>query len=216
MSNKNLDEDTPKIDFPIQKKGLKHKLKKTKQRFIQLLKVFNTLFGLALISTVFLFPYPTPIEAMNPVQNNPGTGMDNKVVYIQEESYNKVFDNFDSEIEEGFCLFGKVNKSSIKIEKVLYAETVILQTPQRINNMCVDEIKEELPRMYMDYSYKFIGKVHTHPVSDKAKPSIRDIHSFGKLSLFTEITGVASNDSINFYTHDSLGMGVPVKHLDHS
>lgn len=203
------------VNLPIENKGIKAKLKKAKKKFTQALRIFNILFGILLLSSVLIFPYPSPRHIVQPLNQGNNTTLDSKTVYISVEDYRTVFKHYKPHMEEGFCMFGTINDTSIKVKKVLYAQTVISQTSTSITNMCMDEIKSQLPRMYTNYGYKFLGRIHTHPVSGEPHPSLRDIHSFGKISLFTELMAVGNNNTINFYTHDTLGHGVPVKTLQH-
>jgi hypothetical protein len=203
-------EELTEIDFPVKEKTGKVKafINRTEPYF----RKFNLAVMLALFSTVFLFPYPDPFHALNPSQHVTDTGLESKTVMLPRNQHQIIFDNFNESREEGFCLFGKTNSTHIKIMDVVHNEDPVSQGPNHITNLCTKQVAEKLPRFYLDYGYKLIGNIHTHPISNEAKLSKRDIHSMGKMSLFQRVWGVANNTTVNFYTNNQLGMGIPVQY----
>jgi len=204
-------EEQPKIELPIQKSRrvkAKQVLKKSRPYFT----AFNIALTLTIFSTVFLFPYPNPFQVDTTIEDYTTEKDSKKTVLIQPQHRDVIFDNYDSDLEEGYCLFGEVNSTHIKIEKVIHNENPLDQGPNYIMNTCFKQIRNELPGMYLDYDYKLLGSIHTHPQSGVPEPSMRDIHSLGMKRLFVRVLGVANNNTVNFYSHKSLGMGLPVKY----
>lgn len=202
--------DTPEIDFPISRdNGLAKKVYSKSKPFF---RTFNAVMGLVILSSVFLFAYPDPFQVTNPPQNTMTQGLDKKTVMLPRNQHQIIFDNFENFTEQGYCLYGEINQTHIKIKQLIHNNNPVSSGSQHVMNLCRHSMIKQLPKMYLDYSYKFLGTVHTHPISDNPVMSSADKFAFGQRSIFINVMGVASNETVNFYTEDSLNNGVAVKY----
>lgn len=213
MTDREISDEAPEINFQ-EKSKWKNRFEKAKKRFVQFLKAFNTVFGLLLISTVMIFPYPNPVTQLGSFDSQPYSS-DTRTILVERSEGAEVFKNFDEKLEEGFCTFGTYNKTHIVIKEIDHVENPFVQTRVSISNMCIDEIKKRLPHLYTSLSYSFLGNIHTHP-GGEAKPSMRDFHTMGKMFLFGEAWGVATENELNFYGEDSLAAPMTLKYYNDS
>lgn len=163
------------------------------------IKYLNRGLSIFILSTVFIFPYPVPKTSF--FQTGVGSTQ-SKTVVIQREDYRMVMNQYTSKVEKGFCVFGSINSTHIKIKEVLYNEDPIYQSKGKIVHYCLSEIGSQLPEMYLNPSYKLIGNIHTHP--DKPRLSRNDILYMGMLVYVQRIWGVTAGEELNFYTFKNL------------
>lgn len=124
-------------------------------------------------------------------------------VEIANEDMVMLDDRYNESVEKGFCLFGSVRNGSVVVREIDYVESPLDSGEGFVSFSCKDEISSRLDKMALNGSYKFLGRVHTHPDSSD-RLSFADMHSFGRWSGFSVVHGVFDGEQLNFWSHDDL------------
>ena len=126
---------------------------------------------------------------------------DTRTVIIDREDQRAFARHYDQLVEEGWCLYGSVNETHIRIEDVVHARA-ISQDSDHIEFTCVPETMGQL---LARENGRLIGVAHSHPSKKRSRLSRVDTMTWGRTSPVVEVMGIyTERDGVEFFTVRSL------------
>lgn len=103
--------------------------------------------------------------------------------------------------EEGWCLYGSVNETHVRVDDVVHAEPIARST-DRIEFTCAGETADQL---LAGRNPRLIGTVHSHPSKTESRPSRVDTMTWGRTSPVVEVMGIYTEEGgVEFFTVRSM------------
>lgn len=125
---------------------------------------------------------------------------DDRTVVLSAAEHRDFARHYSDDHEVGWCLYGSVNTSHIRITDVVPARAD--EREDRIHFTCVDET---VTKLIESDDPTLLGAVHSHPSMDRSYLSSVDIAMFGRASPVIEVMGVYTEpDGVEFFTEESL------------
>lgn len=139
-------------------------------------------------------------------------------VAVQGEDLQQIPAHYETDLEQGYCLFGEIEDDTAVVREVVHTKYPIPWTHSgsRIDFTCLPEIAGRLPELAAS-DYSFIGAVHTHPSSTTGgttEMSAADETWFKATSIFQRVHGIANENRVSFYTVDDTEG--PIKTLEYT
>lgn len=176
-----------------------------KQRRRKLWKKLNrAVSAVMLVSFAILFTRVTPIH-MGMLEN--GSSYD---VVISEEQVDIFDQHYTTELENGFCLYGEVERQQVVVDEVVYVDEPEKQSRGAISFTCIPETLDRLPKLLRQGDFGFLGIVHTHP-SGSPRLSRSDAAMLGASWYFVRVSGVYNGEQIEFYTFEDPRYPMPLQ-----
>jgi len=126
---------------------------------------------------------------------------DDRVVIIDRSELREFERGYSSTKEEGWCLYGSINQTAIRITDVVHAEALSKQSAE-IAFTCVPETATQL---VAGRNPVLIGAVHSHPSRDRSRLSRTDTMTWGRTTPVIKVMGVYTEvDGVAFFTVKSL------------
>lgn len=141
-----------------------------------------------------------------------GHADDDRIVSIEQEHLDYLEEDYDPNLENGYCVFGYKTDSEFIVEEIEQA-TIHKQTKHSVNFDCIDRIWERKEDLLLDKEYKLIGDIHTHPPRSSNSLSYVDTGGTTISNLITyELRGVYHiDDGLGVYTSESLQQPLPLE-----
>ncbi len=126
---------------------------------------------------------------------------DERVVVVDDEDVQEFPRHYRSDREEGWCLYGSVNETHVRIDEVVHADA-ISQSAERIEFTCA---RETAGQLVSAKNPRLIGTVHSHPSKNRSRLSRVDTMTWGRTSPVVEVMGIyAESDGVQFFTSRSI------------
>lgn len=130
-----------------------------------------------------------------------GYDEDDRTVVVDRSEVREFARHYDDEREEGWCLYGSVNDSHVRIDDVVHA-TPLSQADDHIEFTCV---RETAGQVTGGDNPRLVGTVHSHPSKDRSRISRVDAMTWGRTSPVVEVMGIYTEaDGVEFYTVRSM------------
>lgn len=171
-----------------------------RRRFWNILTV-----ALLVLMLVFLGVY---VDRVTPIRVDGGLAEAPTTVSFTRGQIQWLQENYNEEVENGFCLFGQVDGSKFIVEDVEFVDNPWSQSKDSMSFSCIPQITVRSNDLVSDEAYRFLGILHTHP--NTASPSLVDLNTFNKVDEAVELFGVYNGEELNVY--DRPG-GPPIKKL---
>lgn len=161
--------------------------------------------GVLLVFLVFLGVY---VDRVTPIRVDGGLDEAPTTVSISQSHLDWLQENYNEDLENGFCLFGQVDGNKVMVEDVEFVDNPWSQSKYSMRFNCVPQLAVRSGDLVQDYDYKFVGAIHTHPVT----PSLSrvDQEMFRKAQGLIKVFGVFNGDSLRMYDRPE---GPPIKVL---
>lgn len=131
---------------------------------------------------------------------------DDRTVVIDESDVRTFEETYHPEREEGWCLYGAVNDTHVRVDDVVHADPVV-QEKDHVQFTCVGETTGQALR---GRNANLIGVAHSHPSKDRSYLSRADTMTWARTSPVVEVMGVyTEGDGIEFFTVRSLHRPLP-------
>lgn len=160
-----------------------------RRRFWNILTV-----ALLVLMLVFLGVY---VDRVTPIRVDGGLAEAPTTVSFTRGQIQWLQENYNEEVENGFCLLGQVDGSKFIVEDVEFVDNPWSHSKYSMRFNCVPQILVRSSQLVMDGDYRFLGIVHTHP--NTASPSSVDLETFGKVDEVVELFGVYNGKDLNVY-----------------
>ena len=181
-------------------KRLEIKRRDHRRRFWNILTV-----ALLVLMVVFIGFY---VDRVTPIRVDGGIDEAPTTVSFTRGQIQWLDQNYERDLENGFCLFGRIDESDFVVEDLEFVDNPWSQSKYSMRFNCVPQILVRSSQLVMDGDYRFLGIVHTHP--NTASPSLVDLDTFNKVDEAVELFGVYNGEELNVY--DRPG-GPPIKKL---
>jgi len=130
-----------------------------------------------------------------------GYGSDNRTVVVDDADRQAFERHYSDDREEGWCLYGSVNETHIRVEEVVHARTVNKES-DRVAFSCLRETGAQIAT---GGNANLIGAVHSHPHYNQSYLSELDVAVFGRVSPAIEVMGVYTEPGgVAFFSEESL------------
>lgn len=118
-------------------------------------------------------------------------------VRVDRESRELIEDTYVRSAEQGYCLFGRNEQSTVVVEKAVEVEDALKRGRYQIWFSCIPQLLGEFPQV-LQSDYDFVGAVHSHP-SGPAQLSEPDKKWYRWTSMFQDVHGIYNGSELNFY-----------------
>jgi proteasome lid subunit RPN8/RPN11 len=126
---------------------------------------------------------------------------DERTVVVDADELRQFERQYDSDVEEGWCLYGSSNETHVRIESVVHARPL----DQRSGHVTFTCIPETLGRVAALNRPDLLGAVHSHPDFNRSWLSRKDVMLWGRVSPVIEVMGVYTDrDGPEFFTIESM------------
>lgn len=130
-----------------------------------------------------------------------GYAEDERTVVLDAEDHAKFERDYHPDREEGWCLYGSMNETQIRVEAVAHADP-LSQSADRIDFTCAGETAD---RFVAGENPRLLGTVHSHPTKTHSRLSRVDMMTWGRTSPVVKMMGVYTEESgVEFYTVSSM------------
>lgn len=128
-------------------------------------------------------------------------GSDERVVVLDEEDEATFDRHYREDLEVGWCLYGGVNATHVRIDDVVPAEPMA-QESDRIEFTCVPETADRVASVEPP---NLIGVAHSHPSRNRSEISRLDAVTWGRISPVVEVKGIyTETEGVQFFSLRSL------------
>lgn len=130
-----------------------------------------------------------------------GYDEDDRTVQIDAEDEAVFERDYQPDREEGWCLYGSMNGSHVRVDAVVHADPISKRS-DRIEFTCAGETADQL---LAAENPRLIGTVHSHPSKDESELSRVDTMTWGRTSPVVEVMGIyTEEDGVEFFTVRSM------------
>jgi len=130
-----------------------------------------------------------------------GYGEDERTVVLDAADHATFEREYDPDQEEGWCLYGSMNETHVRIDAVVHADP-LSQSADRIEFTCAGETAN---RALAGTNARLIGTVHSHPSKTDSELSRVDTMTWGRTSPVVKVMGVYTEESgVEFFTVSSM------------
>lgn len=175
---------------------------------LQKIVLFGSIFLFVVMGVFLRFDGVTYGQVLSGNMDSGGSELES--ISIPNSGMIELRDSYNESVEKGWCMFGEINGSEVMVEDMDFVENPVNQSKGSLRTYCLDEIDSKKFRL-LSPDYNFLGLTHTHPDSSH-RLSFRDIHTFGKASMFVDVMGVYDGEELNFWSngelHDELELDV--------
>ncbi|MFB6163841.1 MAG: hypothetical protein ABEJ31_01645 [Haloarculaceae archaeon] len=157
--------------------------------------------GLAILLVVTQVATAWYVGSMGLSMGSTAYSDDGRTVVIDGAQRAKFARQYSADHEEGWCLYGSANQSTIRIDEVVHARALSKQTGH-VTFTCVPESTDRLAHAE---DPRLLGAVHSHPGFNRSYLSRLDIMLWGRVSPIVAVMGVyTERDGVKFFTTESL------------
>lgn len=126
---------------------------------------------------------------------------DERTVLIDGDDQAKFERDYRPDREEGWCLYGSINETHVRIDEVVHADP-LSKSADRIEFTCAGETADQL---LARENPRLIGTVHSHPSKNQSRLSRVDTMTWGRTSPVVEVMGIYTDeDGVEFFTVRSM------------
>jgi proteasome lid subunit RPN8/RPN11 len=152
---------------------------------------------LLIVLVVFIYIFAARVT---PVRVDGGTSTQPPEVSFTRSHVEWLQEKYNYSEENGFCLFGHIQRDEVVVEQVEYVDNPVRQSHQAMSFTCIPQILARWKPLVTQEEYKLVGAIHTHPYSKDL--SDRDWRSFQLVDPFVGMFGVYNKreDSMRIYT----------------
>jgi proteasome lid subunit RPN8/RPN11 len=126
---------------------------------------------------------------------------DDRTVVIDHADVRTFERDYVPDREVGWCLYGSVNSTHIRIDEVVRADP-LSASAERVSFSCIPETVDQATALS---NPQLIGTVHSHPGQNRSRPSRFDTMTWGRLSPVVGVMGIYTEaDGPEFFTERSL------------
>lgn len=126
---------------------------------------------------------------------------DERTVLIDGDDQAKFERDYHPDREEGWCLYGSINETHVRIDEVVHADP-LSKSADRIEFTCTGETADQL---LARENPRLIGTVHSHPSKNQSRLSRVDTMTWGRTSPVVEVMGIYTDeDGVEFFTVRSM------------
>lgn len=127
-------------------------------------------------------------------------GVQEKNVVITSSQVDVFRENYDRGLENGFCLYGQIDRTRVVVEEVVLERDPEEQGPGTVDINCVQETWDRFPELLLRDDFEFIGKAHTHPFEPYL--SRVDARNLGAEAWYAPIRGIYDGNELHFFGYD--------------
>ena len=126
---------------------------------------------------------------------------DERTVVLDSEDRAEFERHYSPGREEGWCLYGSMNETHVRIDEVVHANA-FSKSADRIEFTCASETADQ---MLARENPRLIGTVHSHPSKNRSRLSRVDTMTWGRTSPVVEVMGIyTEEDGVEFFTVRSM------------
>jgi len=126
---------------------------------------------------------------------------DDRTVVIDSEDRAAFERDYHPDHEEGWCLYGSINETHVRIDAVVHAAP-LSKSADRIEFTCAGETADQA---FAGRNPRLIGTVHSHPSKNESELSRVDTMTWGRTSPVVEVMGIYTvEDGVEFFTVRSM------------
>lgn len=130
-----------------------------------------------------------------------GYSDDERTVVVESEDIATFDRHYHPDHEEGWCLYGGINETHVRIDEVVHAEA-LSKSSERIEFTCT---RETTGQLLAGENSRLIGTVHSHPSKNRSRLSRVDTMTWGRTSPVVEVMGIYTEaDGVEFFTVRSM------------
>jgi len=155
------------------------------------------------------------LARVTPVQVDGGTSSDPNTVSFTRSHIDWLNENYNSSVENGFCLFGHIKDGEVVVEDVEFVDNPPHQEQGAMSFTCIPQIFAYSQGLVARSDYRLVGAIHTHP--ETAYVSQQDRDTFRDFDSVLGVFGVYNGERLRMYSDPNQSRSIDsVLRLDDS
>jgi proteasome lid subunit RPN8/RPN11 len=138
------------------------------------------------------------VHRVTPINVDGGVSTEPTTVSFTESHVQWLDENYNSSVENGFCLFGHVDGEEVVVEQVELIDNPVSQSRDSMTPTCIPQIYARSNQLLLNKDYRFVGLIHTHP--EYATLSELDRRTFHSFDSVLTVFGVYNGEKIAMYS----------------